>query len=92
MRPIDVKSSTYIDFGVKNNEKDPKFNVRDQVRISRNKNNFAKGYIPNWWEQVIVIKNVKNTVLVKKGDKLYVKWKSFDNSFNSWIDKKDVII
>ena len=64
MRPVDVKSSTYIDFGVKNNEKDPKFNVRDQVRISRNKNNFAKGYIPNWWEQVIVIKNVKNTVLV----------------------------
>ena len=26
----------------------------------------------------------------KKGDKLYVKWKRFDNSFNSWIDKKDV--
>ena len=27
-------------------------------------------------------------VLKKKGDKLYVKWKSYDNSFNSWIDKK----
>ena len=24
-----------------------------------------------------------------KGDKLYVKWKGYDNSFNSWIDKKD---
>ena len=23
-----------------------------------------------------------------KGDKLYVKWKGHDNSFNSWIDKK----
>ena len=27
-------------------------------------------------------------VLRKKGDKLYVKWKGYDNSFNSWIDKK----
>ena len=24
----------------------------------------------------------------KKGDKLYVKWKDYDNSFNSWIEKK----
>ena len=28
-------------------------------------------------------------VLKKKGDKLYVKWKGYDNSFNNWIDKKD---
>ena len=27
-------------------------------------------------------------VLKRKGDKLYVKWKRYDNSFNSWIDKK----
>ena len=27
----------------------------------------------------------------KKGDKLYVKWKGYDNSFNSWIDKKDIV-
>ena len=30
-------------------------------------------------------------VLKKKGDKLYVKWKSYDNSFNTWIDKKDIV-
>ena len=30
-------------------------------------------------------------VLKKKGDKLYVKWKSYDNSFNSWIDEKDLV-
>ena len=30
-------------------------------------------------------------VLKRKRDKLYVKWKGYDNSFNSWIDKKDLI-
>ena len=30
-------------------------------------------------------------VIKKKGNKLYVKWKGYDNSFNSWIDKKDLI-
>ena len=33
----------------------------------------------------------KEKVLKKKGDKLYVKWKGFDNSFNSWIDKKNIV-
>ena len=27
----------------------------------------------------------------RKGDKLYVKWKGCNNSFNSWIDKKDIV-
>ena len=27
-------------------------------------------------------------VLKRKGDKLYVKWKGYNNCFNSWIDKK----
>ena len=27
----------------------------------------------------------------RKGKKLYVKWKGYDNSLNSWIDKTDVI-
>ena len=30
-------------------------------------------------------------VIKRKGDKLYVKWKSYDNSFNSWIDKKNLV-
>ena len=29
-------------------------------------------------------------LLKRKGDKLYVKWKGYDNSFNSWINKKDL--
>ena len=30
-------------------------------------------------------------VIKRKGNKLYVKWKGYDNSFNSWIDKKDLV-
>ena len=30
-------------------------------------------------------------VLKRKGDKLYVKWKEYNNSFNSWINKKDLV-
>ena len=30
-------------------------------------------------------------VIKRKGNKLYVKWKGYSNSFNSWIDKKDLI-
>ena len=44
------------------NDKDPKFKVVDHVRISKCKNIFAKGYTPNWSEEVFVIKKVKNTV------------------------------
>ena len=29
-------------------------------------------------------------VIKKKRNKLYVKWKGCDNSFNSWIDKRYV--
>ena len=30
-------------------------------------------------------------VIRRRGDKLYVKWKGYDNSFKSWIDKKDLV-
>ena len=30
-------------------------------------------------------------VIKRKGDKLYVKWKGYNSSFNSWIDKKDLM-
>ena len=44
---VDVKSSTYIDSSKKSNDKDPKFKVGDIVRISKHKNIFSKGYVPN---------------------------------------------
>ena len=43
------------------NDVDPKFIVGDHVRISKCKNIFAKGYIPNWSEEVFVVNEVKNT-------------------------------
>ena len=127
MKQVDVKDNTYIDFKREVNDKDPKFKVGNHVNISKYKNIFAKGYTPNWSEEVFVISKIKNTVpctyiindlnggeiigtfyekelqktnqkefriekvLKKKGDKLYVKWKGYDNSFNSWIDKKDLV-
>ena len=40
MEPVDVKCSTYVDFGKDNNDKNPKFKVGDYVRISKYKNIF----------------------------------------------------
>ena len=57
-----AKDNTYIDFIKDVNDKNPKFKVRDHVRISKYKNIFAKGYAPNWSEEAFLIKKVKNTV------------------------------
>ena len=127
MKPIDVKDNTCINTSKEINNKDHKFKVGDHVRISKYKNIFTKGYMPNWSEEVFVIKKVKNTVpwtyvindlndeeiigtfyekelqktnqeefriekvIRGRGDKLYVKWKGYDNSFNSWIDKENLV-
>ena len=127
MKPIDVKSYSFVEYNEESNKKDPKFKVDDHVRISKYKNIFAKGYASNWSEKTFVVKKIKNTVpwtylisglnakeiigsfyekesektnqkefriekiLKTKGNKLYIKWKGCDNSFNTWIDKKDLI-
>ena len=44
------------------NNKDPKFKIGDIPRISKHENTFAKGYVPNWYEEVFFITKVKNTV------------------------------
>ena len=62
MKPIDVKDNTYIDFENKVNDKNPKFKVGDHVKNSKYKIIFAKGYTPNWPEEVLVIKKVTNTI------------------------------
>ena len=128
MKPIEVTSSdSYVEYNEESNKKNPKFKVGDNVRISKYKNIFAKGYLPNWSEEVFIVNEIKNTapwtytirdlngepvtgifyekelqktnqkefriekVLKRKYDKLYVKWKGYDNSFNSWINKKDIV-
>ena len=67
MKPVNVKNNKYIDsmelyFNKEVNDKDSKFKIGDHVRISKYKNIFAKGYTPNWFEEIFAIKNVKNTV------------------------------
>ena len=62
MNPAYVRNNTHIDFDKEVNDKDPKFQVGDHVRISKYKNIFAKGYTPNWSENGFVISKIKNTV------------------------------
>ena len=67
MKASDDKDNTYIDsvelhFWKKVDNKDPKFKVGDYVRISKYKNIFAKGYMPNWSEEVFISSKIKNTV------------------------------
>ena len=123
MENVDVKLSTCIDSSNKSNDKDPKFEIGDIVRMSKYKNFFAKGYVPNQSEEflqleklktlcrgqilLVIIKGKKflegfaNTnckkkkskvfrvekVIKRKGHKLYVKWKSYYSSLDSWINK-----
>ena len=55
MKPFDVKSDSYAQYKVNSNEKDPKFKTGDLVRISKYKKIFAKGYAPNWSEEVFIV-------------------------------------
>ena len=59
MKLADVKDTTYKNADKEINNKDPKFKVGDRVRISKYRNIFAKGYMPNWSEEVFVIKKFK---------------------------------
>ena len=77
MKPVDVKSNTYIESSKEINNKNPKFKIGDIVKISKHKNIFVKGYVPNWSEDVFVIKKVKTfcfdywlLLVILKADKL----------------------
>ena len=62
IKPVDVKSNTYINSSKESNDKDSKFKVGVVVKISKYKSIFAKVYTPNWSELVFVTKKVKNTM------------------------------
>ena len=53
MKPFDVKSEIYIESSKETNDKNPKLKIDDNVRISKYKNIFSKGYTPNWSEEVL---------------------------------------
>ena len=63
MKPIDVKDDSYAEYNEDSNNKNPKFKVGDHVRISKYKNIFAKGYTPNWSEEIFIVSKIKNTIL-----------------------------
>ena len=46
LKPVDAKPNTYIDFHVENNDKDLKFKIGDQVRISKDKRTFVQDQTP----------------------------------------------
>ena len=51
MKPVNVKSNIHINSSKEINDKDPKFRIGESI--------LAKGYLPNWSEEVSVIKKVK---------------------------------
>ena len=61
MKPVDVKWSMYVDFNKESDKECPVFKVGDNVRITKYKILFPKGYVPNWSEEIFLIKKVKNT-------------------------------
>ena len=62
MKPIDVTDDSYAEYNKYFNKKDPEFKVGGHVRISKQRNILAKGYAPNWPEEVFVVSGIKNTV------------------------------
>ena len=62
MKPIDFGDDSFAQYNEESNENDPKFKVNDHVRTSKYKNTFAKGYAPNWSEEIFFVKKIKNTV------------------------------
>ena len=62
MKPKDVEDDSVAEYNEDSNEKGLKFKVGDYVSISKYKNIFAKGYRPNWSEEIFVVKKIKRTV------------------------------
>ena len=108
---IGVNSSTYINSGKENNEKDPKFEVGGHVHISKKNFFWQKVTLRIGLKKILLLKKLKilcltvkklwervkrkklqetnqtefriERIIQRKGDKLYVKWKRYDNSFDS---------
>ena len=62
MKPVDVKSSTYIDSSKDNSKSDPKFETGDIVKISKYKNIFTKSLHSKLVWKLSWLKKIKDTV------------------------------
>ena len=54
IKPVDIKSGNSVKYNVNSNDKGPKFQEGDYVRISKYKSIFAKGYTPSWSKEVFL--------------------------------------
>ena len=120
MKPVDVKSNTYVDYSKEIDNKDLNSKLVILLEYQNIKAFLQKGMfkidlkkfllsqklkilfrghmllvILTFYENELQNTNPKGfrikEVIKRKGDKLYVKWKGCNDSFNSWIDKKDSI-
>ena len=51
MKPIEVTNNSFAEYNEESNKRNPKIKDGDHVRISKYKNIFARGYVPNWSEE-----------------------------------------
>ena len=101
MKSIYVKSSININFGIENYKKNPKFEVGSHVRISKYKTFLQKVMLQIGLKKgtktvmrTYVIEDLNGEEIVgqfyiKELQKTNQKEFRVDNSFNSWIGKKD---
>ena len=104
----------------------PKFSIGDNVRITKKKKTFDKGYTQRWTEEVFTISKIQLTIpmtykitdynreeiqgsfyepelqkmkqdifriekiIKQQGNKRLVKWLGYHDSFNSWVDNKEI--
>ena len=62
MKSIDVMDDSYAEYNEDFNKEDSKYKFGDHVRIPKCKNILAKGYTPNWSEEVSVVSKINDTV------------------------------
>ena len=103
MKPIDVTDDSYAEYKEDSNKKilnsklvimlelwNTKSFFRGHVISDLNGEEIARSFFEKVLQKTSQEKFRIENVLKRKGDKLYVKWKGYDNRFNSWIDKKDL--
>ena len=104
-KPVDTKSNAYINSSKEIKDKDSKFKKSGIVRKWRYKNTVQwicvisnlKGeqIVGTFYRKAFKKTNQKDfsveKVIKRKGDKLHAKWKGYDNSFNIWVDKNDIV-